>query len=358
MRWLSRVRANVLSRLGNESGVTIIFIAVVLLALLAMTAFVIDFGRIWQERRELQAGATAAAFALGEDCARDLCDAAYDEMFVADLYADANATDGAAGIHSVTLDLTGQTVEVVTATKETDGADSMDMLFARIVGFDTITVGAGATVAWGTPYDASTMPLIFSECEWLRGEPDWPGWPGGDEDSLPDYDDQNLDLLNDHTMVTIMFHASQNDDTGCTLHPGLDLPGGWGWLDTDTGCTTNVTVDDRVGVDPGNRPPSECDDTDFDNMLGDPPILIPFYREQFGNGNNAEYEVSGYAAFFVTGFRFIGHDGFLPPYLSARPCGPPDTCLSGYFVQYTSNAGTGGDIGAEDRGVTVIQLIA
>ena len=350
MRWLSRVRAHVLSRLATESGVTIIFIAVVLLGLLGMTAFVVDFGRVWQERRELQTGATAAAFAVGEDCARDLCDAAYDETAIADLYADANATDGAAAIHGIALDLTGQTVEVVTATEEPDGGGSLDMLFARIVGFDTITVGAGATVAWGYPTEGVAIPLIFSECEWLSDEL---GNPGEDPDSLPDSGN-----LSGATMVTIEFHAPLGDDTECTTHPGLDLPGGWGWLETDTGCTTNVEVGYPEPIKEGNSTPPACDATDFQNMLGD--VVLIAYYDEVSTGMNAQYNVAGFSPFFVTGYRFASNpsSGFLPPYWTAPPCDAPTTCLSGYFVSDVDNGGTGGPLGGPDRGFTVIQLIA
>ena len=351
MRWLRPLSARASTRLDNESGVTIIFIAVVLLGLLAMTAFVIDFGRIWQERRELQTGATAAAFAVGEDCARDLCDAFYNENFVADLYADANATDGAAAIHEgVALDLVGQTVAVVTKTEEPDGSGSMDMFFARIVGFDTITVGASAAVEWGSPTEGVTIPLVFSECEWLSDEL---GNPGEDPDSLPDSGN-----LIGATMVTIDFHAPLSSDTECTTHPGLDLPGGWGWLDTDIGCTTNVMVGDPEFFKPGNSTPPNCDATDFQNMLGEV-VLIPYYDEVSGGGANGVYQVAGFSPFFVTGYRFVNksNSGFLPPYWTTPPCVSPSTCLSGYFVSDVDIGGTGGPLGGNDRGFTVIQLI-
>ena len=171
------------TRTRDQSGATIVFIAVVLLGLLAMTAFVIDFGRIWQERRELQLGATAGALAIGEDCARDLCVGGYNELSTAEAYADANATDGAASIFAIDLDLAAQEVEVVTATENTSGGDTLEMLFAKIVGFDRITVGANAAVAWGVPLNAATLPLIISTCEWDKPAP----WPAGNPNSLPLY---------------------------------------------------------------------------------------------------------------------------------------------------------------------------
>jgi len=227
MRWLSRISAPFFGRARNESGAVIIFVAVAMVALLAMTAFVVDFGRIWQERRELQVGATAGVLAIAEDCARDLCDGAYNELATAEIYADANAIDGAASIFAIDLDLTGQTVQVVTATENSAGGDTLDMLFARIVGFGTITVGADAAAAWGTPVEAATLPLVISECEWNKDPSVYPGWPGGDPSTLPLYSPGSL--LDPAEIVTINFHDLQGGDD-CTLRRASTSPAasaGW-----------------------------------------------------------------------------------------------------------------------------------
>ena len=136
-------------RAGQDEGATLVFVAVVLVALLALTAFAVDFGRMWEERRQLQNGADAAALAIAEDCARGLCASGYDEYAVAEIYADENARDGFANAWLVDLDLTEQTVTVHNRTEDPGGDNKFDMLFAGIVGFDGFTVGARATVAWG-----------------------------------------------------------------------------------------------------------------------------------------------------------------------------------------------------------------
>ena len=200
MRGLSRFAAPVFDRVRNESGAVIVFVAVAMVALLGMTAFVIDFGRIWQERRELQAGATAGVLAVAEDCARGLCDLAYNESATAEIYADANAIDGAASVFSVDLNLIDQTVGIVTATENDAGGDTMDMLFAGIVGFDDITVGADAAAAWGVPLNANTIPLIISDCEWMSVDP---GWPAGGANL---YDASDLGALQTKTPAVITFH--------------------------------------------------------------------------------------------------------------------------------------------------------
>jgi len=349
MRWLSRATASVSDRARNESGAVVIFVAVALVALLAMTAFVIDFGRIWQERRELQAGATAGALAIGEDCAWGLCDAGYNKQATAELYADANAIDGAASVFAIDLDLTDQTVQVVTATENTEGGDTMDMLFAGIVGFGTITVGADAAAAWGTPLQAATLPLIISDCEWNKDPLIYPGWPGGNPVGLPEYPKESSSLV-PANMVTINFHDPLGADE-CTVNPGLDLPGGFGWLDTTGGCTADVIVLGWIGADPGSSPSNGCSPSDFQKLLGEV-VEIPYFSEVQGSGNIGQYQVAGLGAFVIAGYRFGGlYQG------GVASCAPPISCLAGWFVNYVSNAGAPGDLGGEDRGFTVIKLI-
>jgi Flp pilus assembly protein TadG len=345
MRWLSRATASVSDRVRNESGAVIVFVAVALVVLLGMTAFVIDFGRIWQERRELQAGATAGVLAVAEDCARDLCDLAYNELATAELYADANAIDGAASVFSIDLDLTDQAVQVVTATENTEGGDTMDMLFAGIVGFGTITVGADAAAAWGTPLQAATLPLIISDCEWRKDEP---GWPDGGSATLPDSGAN----LSSYPMATINLHEGPFvPEDLCTIQPGLDLPGGFGWIDTSGACVSEVSEEAWIGADPGSSPPTSCIPADFADLLGKP-IAIPYFSETQGGGNISGYRATALAAFVIAGYDFGG------PYTGGSvSCGPATSCLTGWFVNYVSNAGAPGDLGGEDRGFTVIKLI-
>ncbi len=344
MRWLSRFSAPVFDRIRNESGAVIVFVAVAMVALLAMTAFVIDFGRIWQERRELQGGATAGVLAVAEDCARDLCDLVYNELATAEIYADANAIDGAASVFDIDLDLTDQTVRVVTATENTAGGNTLHMMFAGIVGFGDITVGADAAAAWGTPLGAATLPLIISDCEWLKTDP---GWPGGSA-ALPDSGAN----LSGFPMATIYLHEGPFvPEEMCTIQPGLDLPGGFGWIDTSGTCVSEVLAGGLIGADPGNPPPNSCSPADFAELLGKP-VAIPYFSETTGQGNIGDYRVASLAAFVIDGYDFGGqYQG------GSVSCGPATSCLTGWFVNHVSNGGAPGDLGGDPRGFTVIKLI-
>ena len=356
----------------SESGATMVFIVVVLMGLLAMTAFVIDFGRIWQERRELQVGATAGALAIAEDCARSLCDAAYDEFNTGELYADANATDGAASALYIDLDLTNQTVHVVTATEDTAGGDTLDMLFARIVGFDSITVGAEATVAWGAPFQLATIPIIISECEWLHpNEPeedlaDWSGWPGGGAYVL----DEVPAPPSTTPYATILFHDG-NTTEDCNAVAGQDadndgrLAGGFGWLDTEGGCEAQL-YDGWVDADPGASPSTGCGPDELKGiLLGDDPVLIPYFSDVEGLGAGGKYEVLDYGAFYVLGYNFGGQykefrtSVSMPtnPAMTEPPCGGDERCIAGWFVKWVQHGGSEIDPDGDGRGVSVINLI-
>ncbi|NNL47747.1 MAG: hypothetical protein HKO76_05230, partial [Acidimicrobiia bacterium] len=78
-------------------------------------------------------------------------------------------------------------------------------------------------------------------------------------------------------------------------------------------------------------------------------------------GSNGKcYKIGGYGAFHVTGYRFSGgpkYSRYVNP-LTGLPCSGPGQndirCLAGYFVNAVYSGG--GDLGGEDRGVTVIRF--
>ena len=294
MRRLTQsIKATLRALQQDEAGATLVFVAVILIGLLALTAFAIDFGRIWEERRQLQNGADAAAVAIGEDCARGLCDGSYDEYAVAETYVDANARDNAAWAWKVELDQDAQTVTVHNATEDPGGDNHFDMLFAGVVGFDGFTVGAEATVAWGALQSPpGTIPIIISDCEWER--PYSQGGAGGalspkhlfNEPSGTSYPwnspppdwwsgewDMDQDGLDDPNPVPVVlaFHDGASTDP-CAAQAGQDtdgngmLSGGFGWLDIDDTamdpCQVQVFGEYNeetgeygwVGEDPGASP--------------------------------------------------------------------------------------------------------
>jgi len=117
-----------------------------------------------------------------------------------------------------------------------------------------------------------------------------------------------------------------------------------------------VLIGAWIGVDPGSSPSNGCSPSDLEGLLGEV-VLIPYFLELQGQGNNGQYLIAGYGAFVVAGYNFGGqYKQFRPP-LTALPCNGSTRCLAGWFVQTVSNGGTTGDLGGEDRGFTVIKLI-
>jgi hypothetical protein len=407
--------ASSLIRKGRDAdeGATLVFVAVSLVALLALSAFAIDFGRMYEERRQLQNGADAAAVAIAEDCARGLCDGSYDEYATAEIYVDQNARDGAANAWLVDLDLGEQTVTVHNRTEDPGGDNKFDMLFASVVGFDGFTVGAEATVAWGgLVSQPATIPIIISDCEWDR--PYWEGGAGGmhstgphlfpepvngDLDLGPEYPDwsdptdwsaNGWDLDEDGVAdpaplsVILTFHDGGTTDP-CAAQAGQDtngdgsLSGGFGWLDIDGApCEAWIAVDEDgnewSGEDPGASPSTGCDKDTltgllFDGIDGSGVVWVPYFEDENGlNGSNGEYKIAGAGAFFVTGYNFGGqYTGIRPGYETDIPCRPggrrplgwtsgnDDRCLAGFFVE---DYGSTGEIdpNADGRGITVIKF--
>jgi hypothetical protein len=403
----------------NEDGVTLVFVAVVLVGLLAMTAFAIDFGRMWEERRQLQNGADAAALAIAEDCARGLCDGSYDEYVVADDYADDNARDRLADAWRVDLDLDAQTVTVYNRTEDPGGDNKFDMLFAGAVGFDGFTVGAEATVAWGgLASPVSTIPIIISQCEYDR--PYWEGGAGGSADDGPHrfreprpgadtpvlpwlepypawytangpYDmDQDGEVDTYPVPVVLTFHDGGTTDD-CAAQAGQDtdgdgkLSGGFGWLDiddtADQPCVTQVFgVYDPdsgeygwAGEDPGASPSTGCDAADLEDLLLGPDgsgslVFIPFFNDENDlNGSNGEYKIAGYGAFWIVGYNFGSgqYQAYADP-LTKAPCRPGGLRPLGWTSGNDDRCLAGyfvdvvyngpGDIGGTGYGITVIKF--
>lgn len=341
--------------LDPDAGATLVFVAVSLAVLIGFVAFAVDFGRIYAERRELQVGAEAAAFAVARDCVGGLCAGAYDPFPISEDYADANAKDGLASVPEIDLDLGARTVWVLAETEEAGGSNFFETVFAKVIGYDGLTVSADATVTWGSPGSLATLPLIFSMCEWesfggtfvedggfmhhasaaLNGElPPTSGYPYADR------------------YTTIFFHG---DEEPCHESPsGQDLPGGFGWLETASACASNVNVGDWLGVDTGVSPSNGCTPSHMRALLGTV-VLIPYFDDVRGTGSTAEYHVHGFGAYYLTGYHFTGQyrEGSLID--GALPCNPPDHCVQGYFIgDWVAQEG---GFGGPDLGVYIIKLI-
>lgn len=346
-------------RLRDDTGATAVLIAIVLpVVLIGMGALVIDVGRLYVERRELQNGADAAAFAVAQDCATGPTCGAFDAQ--ANIYADSNAEDAAgSNIDRVcgtgpgllpcpttpaSLPAAARYVRVETSTANAAGTVIPPVLGRALnSAYNGTTVHGGATVAYGPPSGlTASLPLTISDCEFqyyknLYGILPPPMPPA----SVPE--------------AVLYFHSTATHPSGCvSSNSGADLPGGFGWLQPTSGCTATSDAggwyDDKTG-----RPvPSSCDSAVLASYVGQV-IALPIYSHTNGlNGSNGQYQMTTYAGFYLTGYSINGQDKVESIVTGGHHCSGSDSCIYGYF---TTAVVSGGTIGSgPSGGVSVLQL--
>jgi hypothetical protein len=351
----------------DETGATAMVVALLLFALLGMAAFVVDLGDGMWERRMLQNSSDAAALAVAIDCAQGDCE---DYDTTARDYADENNRRGAFVTEVVGPDggppaTAGGEVTVTNVTGDRTDPGRLRQWFSGALGQDEgLATTASATAIWGAIGLAdATIPLTISMCDW--------------EDALGiSFDVENLannDLSNLPTVaelpsgpyygktkgVTLQFHDPQGPGGDCSAKPGHDgdndgkLPAGWGWLtEADTACEVKNISAEEDGSFWAEKRPSVTSPTGISclqDALGTAVILPVFIDFRRANPND-QYRLYAPAAFYLTGYRFPGHNA---PSTALRPCNSPDTCISGHFVTRTAAGSPGGDI---DLGVRAVQL--
>lgn len=343
----------------DDRGAVAVMFAILLAGgvLLGMLGLVVDVGRLYTEREELQTSADAAALAVAKACAADPSSCVITErQEVAAKYADANASDGTSafsicgvlpgvpGLDPCTPPADNLTrcigdvpagapyLEVRTSTRLPDGSSLLPPSFAQAMlgneGYDGTQVGACARVAWGAP--KAGLAVTFSKCEYdmatKNGFPDPPPYP---PNTVPDFGYE----------IVLKTHDA-NGNPACPAGPaGWDRPGGFGWLD-ETGtnqCVTETYTAGATGV-------TEKDCTDILDPATDSAAVakvfyIPIYDDVHGTGN-AAYHIYKMAAFVPTGY-FLGQGKGQnkKSWLTGRDyagdpynCTGQARCIFGYFV--------------------------
>ena len=308
----------------DQRGASAVLVALLMVPLLGFGALSVDVSAIYSERRQLQNGADAAALAIGHDCADGICN--LDPQGVADELTTANY-DEAGSTHGAPV-ITFGTDEVTVMNPGTQGH-----WLAPVLGFESSEVSASATVRWGAPGGGTAvLPLAFSWCAFdaqTNG-----GTPTGSE--------------------PIVINWTKTDDTSCTGPSGLEVPGGFGWLETDPGvCGATSTVDGIIDSSPGASVPAECTPQYFSTLIGET-VLLPIFDESGDAGANAWYRIYGYAAFTITGYNFAGQY-----YSTPKPCKGEERCIEGYFTEFvdSTDAFTPDPV-APDLGAVAVQLVA
>lgn len=275
------------SIIGEERGAVAIITALSLVILLGCAAMVIDAGGIYFERTQLQTGADAAAVAIAQNCAAGNCG---DTAAIAASLAGQNAQDNASSATALVNSST-RTVTVDTGTLTAAGQSVLSNTFGSVLGVPTSTVTARAKATWGSPAAATVFPFTTPRCLYDRTPPE-----------------------------TVLWIKTS---TSCTDAAGNVVPGGFGWLDENSPCASVVDLSAQVGSQPGKSGPP-CSMSTIVNTT----ILIPVYSVASGQGQNASYAISGFAAFHLTDWSWPGSTGKS----GTADCGGC-TGIKGYFTQ-------------------------
>jgi hypothetical protein len=361
---------------GERGGVTII-VAIILGGgvLTGMGALVVDVGQIYVEREDLQSGADAAAVAVARVCASGSASCG-SQTQLASQYANSDAKDNASSVTLICGTAPGLSgcpasgsgftacigsvpaganyVEVHTATKASDGSTLLPPSFAQLmVGNGAYSGGqytACARAAYGAPTGASAEAVAVSQCEWNAMTSNGSVLPAAPSATY---------TPPSSVEGAIYLHDPHGDNpTNCPKDPsGKTAPGGFGWLDDDTGaCSILTSVGDDAGGDPGNNVSGPCQTDLQTKRTNHATILLPVYDTVSGNGAHTTYHVVGFAAWVLTGYHLSGFSA--PSWLSGvHLCSGSDRCLYGYFTRALITTGNGSVGGGTSYGASVITQV-
>jgi hypothetical protein len=348
---------------ADDRGVVATMVAVLMAALIAVLAIVADVGLLYAERRQLQNGADAAVLAVALDCptpggcgtkrplAESYADANVSKRGSTErLLLDANGFCGQGGGLPSCPTTTGMGpwdcrpvpsgplaanyVQVRTET-EVGGGNLLPAGFSRIFGMASIgPVRACARASWGGPSGLrAQLPLGISLCEFQKQSPVMPPFTAEME-------------------KIVYFHGKASPCK--TSSSGSDLPGGFGWLNTNEDCQATTDTSGWVADKTGASAPNSCSNAELQSLVGQI-VNVPIFDMTNGlSGSNGRYHIVGYAAFYLTGYRFPSSTPVKSILTGQQPCGGSDSCISGVFtIDPTPTSGT---VGGPSMGVTVVQM--
>lgn len=312
----------------DERGVTIVLVALLLVALVGAAALCVDVGRLYVERQHLVNACDAAALAGGLELPRQAP-------------AEVKAGEAAVANH-----MPDYAVSFPTADRlRVDGQAPVEFAFAKVLGFDNRMVTAYAIVERIAGL-SSTMGLR----PWglVANTVD-------DEYEFPDIEFGDI--------RTLMLRHCQNDPDALGAQPGdflavaLGDPGANEYRDNILyGFQGTLEVGDWIQTEPGGMagptvssveelinattdPASPWYGETYDNYTyGNPRVVLVPVITPFDSGREG-VQILGFAAFFLTAFA-------------------KDTAqtyqVQGAFIEYCTSTGEGG---GPDYGLSVLKLV-
>ena len=340
-------RRTFLARLrGGERGAVATIIAVLLFGgvVTGMLALTVDVGNAWWERRQLQNGADATAFALAEACSKGSpsCSAEPAVNRLQEL-AGANAQDGLARLGTGDVCFHGSTkypltglppctdsgsyaelancppvpdwlaaggypyVETRPKTLGSGNSPILPKYFSQaLIGGSGpgISVSACSRAAWGPAGSTgATLPITIGACDWAnatavggvagqRYAPSPPYSPG------PVSPASKPSTLPPAAVLPYAVGIFTHADGKCTGMPGAEYPGGFGWLESSA-CQATIGADGWANGSTGNG--NQCSAADLGKYVGTE-VFIPIAKEVDGSGSGGRFLISGVASFYFAGW--------------------------------------------------------
>jgi Flp pilus assembly protein TadG len=279
----------------RERGAVLAIVTVVLVVLAGMVALTVDVGRWYWADRQAQATADAAALAGAQELPQDTATAAT----VARDYAAANGGDGA------TIDVSFSGAEIADDTITVEVSRDVSGIFARVLGFDSVTVHARAS-ARALPLSSanSIAPIVVND-----RNPDLQCYLAGGGESCYDGIPDTFELVN--------YHDPGTGDAGGQFGL-LNLDGSA----TGTAATSMLTewiVNGYPGtIEPGSyygAPSAKYNSSQFVEAMESKyyancgcELLFPIWSGPIeGSGSNAVFTIIGWVSFRLESFDPSGN---------------------------------------------------
>lgn len=286
----------------GDRGAVAVWVGVLMVPFLILCALAIDIGAMNADRQRLQTGADAAALAVAQECSVAACPLTTAEAVAQQLASGNDPIGGTADAEIIAL--RPGYVELRTES-------SREQWFVP----GSSEMSAVSAASWGHPSGGTTLPFIFSSCQ-LRAL----GIISTDAATAP------TGLVESAVGRTYRLTLSKANDAGCVGANGLNMPGGFGWLNATSGCTVTTRILGSFAGGTGGSQASTCTPVLRDEVIERATGLLPVFQSisgVSGGGSNGNYKVVAYIAVTLERFRFQGQN-----------CYPASACA-------TSNPGAG-----------------
>lgn len=267
-----------INRQRRDRGAVAVWVAIMLVPLLAIGALAIDVSSMHADRQRLQSGADAAALAIAQQCATGGACTPESATDLAQQLAGANSTlEGNANVLEVDLVIAERWVEVELTSHNTH-------VLAPVIGFESDDLTARGAASWA---GGGMLPLAVPTC-YIE---EWNIVTSGD--------------MNRQATFYNKFHNSNvpPEAADClNVNGWSSAPGNFGWLSPEPACFAGIEFDaNGAVVDTGNN------ETCALHLVRDSRVLIPVFSETNGaSGSNVRLTITEYLEFTLTGARQSG----------------------------------------------------